>query len=158
MRTDCSVERILIEQGRATGVVLRRGSVQETLRAAGGVALCAGAFNSPQLLMLSGIGPGAHLAEHGITVARECAAVGADLQDHIDYVASFETQSRDFIGDSLAGSWAMARAVIEHRLRRTGRMTTPYAESGGFWRSRPDAPAAAAQALWLARRCARRHS
>lgn len=91
--------------------------------------------------MLSGIGPGAHLADHGIPVVRDCAAVGADLQDHIDYVSSWETQSRDFFGDSLEGTVRMARAVIEHRRRRTGAMTTPYAETGGFWRVMPDAPA-----------------
>ena len=61
VRTGALVEKILIEEGRATGVVIRRGSKRETLRARGGVVLSAGAFGSPQILMLSGIGPGAHL-------------------------------------------------------------------------------------------------
>ena len=68
-------------------------------------------------------------------------AVGSDLQDHIDYVSSWETQSKDFIGDSLAGTVRMAKAIVEHRRRRTGIMTTPYAEAGGFWKVMPDAPA-----------------
>lgn len=139
--TGTLVERIVIEDGRATGVTIRRGGKRETLRAGGGVVLSAGAFNSPQILMLSGIGPGEHLREHGIEVVLDRPAVGSDLQDHIDYVSSWATESRDFIGDSLAGTWRMLKAIVEHRRRRTGAMTTPYAEAGGFWRVLPDSPA-----------------
>lgn len=139
--TGTLVERIVIEDGRATGVTIRRGGKRETLRAGGGVVLSAGAFNSPQILMLSGMGPGEHLREHGIEVVLDRPAVGSDLQDHIDYVSSWETESRDFIGDSLAGTWRMLKAIAEHRRRRTGAMTTPYAEAGGFWRVLPDSPA-----------------
>jgi choline dehydrogenase-like flavoprotein len=141
VKTGALVERILVEEGRATGVVIKRGWKRETLRARGAVILSAGAFNSPQILMLSGIGPGAELQRHGIAVTRDCAAVGADLQDHIDYVASWETASTEPFGDSLAGSWRMVKAIVEHRRRRTGIMTTCFAESGGFWASAPDAPA-----------------
>ena len=145
IRTGALVERILIEDGLATGVVLRRGREQEIIRARAGVVLSAGAFNSPQILMLSGIGPAAHLAEHGIATKVNRAAVGSDLQDHIDYVASFETQSTEPFGDSLAGTWRMAKAVLEHRFKRTGIMTTCFAESGGFARTDPAAPAADVQ-------------
>ncbi len=141
VRIGVTVQRILIEQGRATGVIYSVAGKRRQVNARGAVVLSAGAFNSPQVLMLSGIGPGAHLAEHGIGVERDCGAVGSDLQDHIDYVSSWETRSRDFIGDSIEGAVRMARAIIEHRRRRTGPMTTPYAETGGFWRVMPDAPA-----------------
>lgn len=141
VRTGALVERILIEDGRATGVVIKRGFKRETLRARGAVILSAGAFNSPQILMLSGIGPGTELQRHGIAVTREVAGVGADLQDHIDYVGSWETASTEPFGDSLGGSWRMVKAMIEHRRKRTGIMTTCFAESGGFWASSPDAPA-----------------
>jgi choline dehydrogenase-like flavoprotein len=141
IRTGALVERLLIEDGRAVGVVIKRGWKRETVRAKGAVILSAGAFNSPQILMLSGIGPGAHLQGHGIGVVRDAAAVGADLQDHIDYVASWETASTDPFGDSPAGSWRMVKAMIEHRRKRTGIMTTCFAESGGFWQSSPDLPA-----------------
>ena len=141
IRTGALVEKIIVEEGRATGVAIRRGSKRETLRARAGVVLSAGAFNSPQILMLSGIGPGAHLAEHGIEVIADRAGVGADLQDHIDYVASWETRSTDPLGDSPAGTWRMVKAIFEHRTKRTGIMTTCFAESGGFWKSRPDVPA-----------------
>ena len=141
IRTDALVERLVVEEGRVTGVAIRVGGQTQVLRASAGVVLSAGAFNSPQIMMLSGIGPADHLASVGINPLADVAAVGADLQDHIDYVASFETQSKDFFGSSLAGSLKMLRAIIQHRLNRTGVMTTPFAESGGFWRSTPDAPA-----------------
>ncbi len=141
IRTGALVEKILIEGGRATGVVIRRGSQRETLRARGGVILSAGAFNSPQILMLSGIGPGAHLKDKGIDVVLDRASVGANLQDHIDYVSSWETRSTDPLGDSLGGTWRMVKAIFEHRTKRTGIMTTCFAEAGGFWKSRPDLPA-----------------
>ena len=141
IKTGALVERLVIEQDRVTGVAVRFGKRREVLRARGGVVLSAGAFGSPQVLMLSGIGPGAHLAEHGIAVSRDCTAVGSDLQDHIDYVSSFQTASTDPFGDSLGGTWRMIKAVIEHRRKRTGILTTCFAEAGGFWRSRPDLPA-----------------
>lgn len=141
VRIGVTVQQIVIEGGRATGVIYSVAGKRRQVKARGGVVLSAGAFNSPQILMLSGVGPGAHLAEHGISVKRDCNAVGSDLQDHIDYVSSWETKSRDFIGDSLEGTVRMAKAIIEHRRRRTGIMTTPYAESGGFWKVMPDAPA-----------------
>ncbi|MBN8845657.1 MAG: GMC family oxidoreductase N-terminal domain-containing protein [Sphingomonadales bacterium] len=141
VRTGALVEQILIENGRATGVVIRRGGRAETLRARGGVVLSAGAFNSPQILMLSGIGPAAHLKDKGIEVVADRAGVGADLQDHIDYVSSWETRSTDPLGDSLSGTWRMVKAIFEHRTRRTGIMTTCFAEAGGFWKSHPDLPA-----------------
>ena len=141
VRTGALVERILIEDGRATGVVLRGKNGPETLRARGGVVLSAGAFNSPQILMLSGIGPADHLQAMGLGVVVDKAAVGSDLQDHIDYVVSYKTTSNVPFGDSLAGTWRMAKALLEHRTKRTGILTTCFAESGGFWRTTPDVPA-----------------
>ena len=139
--THALVERLVIEDGRVTGVAIRRGRKREIVTARSGVILSAGAFNSPQILMLSGIGPADHLKEHGIPVLRDVPAVGSELQDHIDYVSSWKTESKDPIGDSLAGTARMAKAVIEHRRKRTGIMTTPYAEAGGFWTVGKDAPA-----------------
>lgn len=141
VRIGVTVQRIVIENGRATGVIYAIAGKQRQVIARGAVVLSAGAFNSPQVLMLSGIGPGGHLAEHGIEVKRDCAAVGSDLQDHPDYVSSWQTASREFVGDSVEGTVRMAKAIFEHRRRRTGIMTTPYAESGGFWKVMPDAPA-----------------
>lgn len=142
IRTGAMVEKVVIEQGRVTGVAVRFGKKREVIRARGGVVLSAGAFGSPQILMLSGIGPAGHLAERGVKVTLDKPAVGADLQDHIDFVASWATESKELIGDSVGGSWRMLKAIIEHRRKRTGIMTTPFAEGGGFWRSEPSLPAA----------------
>ncbi|MCL4671624.1 MAG: GMC family oxidoreductase N-terminal domain-containing protein [Sphingomonadaceae bacterium] len=141
IRTGTVVEKLVIEQGRVSGVAIRRGRKREVIHASGGVILSAGAFNSPQILMLSGIGPGDHLREHGIEVVLDKPAVGSDLQDHIDYVSGWQTESDVPIGDSLKGTLRMAKAIVEHRRKRTGIMTTCYAEAGGFWSVMPDAPA-----------------
>ncbi|MGI8942850.1 MAG: GMC family oxidoreductase [Qipengyuania sp.] len=142
-RIGVTVQQIEIdrETRRANGVTYSVGTKRRTVRARGAVVLSAGAFNSPQLLMLSGIGPAGHLQQHGLTALRDCPAVGSDLQDHIDYVSSWETANTDFFGDSLAGTIRMAKALIEHRRHRTGIFTTPYAEAGGFWKVMEDSPA-----------------
>jgi choline dehydrogenase-like flavoprotein len=67
--------------------------------------------------------------------------VGRNLQDHIDYVSGWETDSDEPFGSSLKGTLRMAAAVLEHRRKRTGVMTTPFAEAGGFWKVMADAPA-----------------
>ncbi|NVD44649.1 GMC family oxidoreductase [Qipengyuania atrilutea] len=139
--TRSRVEKLLIENGRVTGVSIRQGRRRKTVTARYGVVLAAGAFNSPQILMASGIGPAEHLREHGIKVVDDRPAVGSDLQDHIDYVSSWETTSRETIGDSREGTLRMMKAMVEHRRKRTGIMTTPYAEAGGFWTVGEDAPA-----------------
>ncbi len=141
IRTGVLVERLVIEQGRVAGVAIMQGSKREVVRARRGVILSAGAFNSPQILMLSGIGPGEHLKQHGIEVALDKPAVGSDLQDHIDYISSWQIQSTDTFGDSRQAKWRMVKAIIEHRRKRTGIMTTCFAEAGGFWTVMPDSPA-----------------
>jgi choline dehydrogenase len=74
--------RIMFEDGRAIGVTVRRDGREETLRAARGVILAAGAYGTPQLLQLSGIGPAEHLRQHGIPVLRDIPGVGSNLQEH----------------------------------------------------------------------------
>lgn len=138
VETGALVEKILIENGRATGVRIRQGSKTRTLRARRAVILSGGAFGTPQTLMLSGIGPAAHLKDMGIEVLVDRPAVGADLQDHIDYVAGFETGGDIFNGTTLSASIRFLKSVFEWRSKRTGTLTTPYAEAGGFAKTRPD--------------------
>jgi choline dehydrogenase-like flavoprotein len=140
--TGALTEKIIIENGRATGLVIRQGrNSRRTVKARAAVILSAGAFGSPQVLQLSGIGPAEHLRGLGIGVVDDKAAVGSDLQDHIDYVSSFEAASMDFFGTSMAGNWKMVKAMVEHMRKRTGAMTTCYAEGGGFWKTTPELPA-----------------
>ena len=139
--TEALGERVLFENGKAWGVAYRRGNENRVIRARKAVVLGGGVFGTPQLLMLSGIGPAAHLAEHGITPILDRPAVGENLQDHIDYVAAFETAGRFFLGQSLAGTAGMVGAVVRWLRSRSGMMTTPFAEAGGFLTLDPAAPA-----------------
>ena len=143
VRVGVTVQRIEIDAdtNRATGVTYSAGNRRRTVRARGGVVLSAGAFNSPQILMLSGIGPGDELTQAGLAVTHDRGEVGKNLQDHIDYVSSWESPSTELFGDSLKATIRMAKALVEHRRKRTGIFTTPYAEAGGFWKVMPDAPA-----------------
>lgn len=140
---DALVDRILFTEGRASGVAYRKGGQAREIRARRAVVLAAGAFQTPQLLMLSGIGPGAHLAAMGIETRLDRPAVGADLQDHIDYTAAFETEGSFFLGRSTAGTLKSLGAMVQWLFTRGGGMTSPYAEAGGFLRTelagaRPD--------------------
>ncbi|MBU4183224.1 MAG: choline dehydrogenase [Gammaproteobacteria bacterium] len=129
---------------RAQGVEYRpdggRGTLQTLLLNPGGeVLLSAGAFGSPQLLMLSGIGPAAHLAEHGIGVVHALPGVGENLHDHPDVVMVVDAPKlTDLFGLSLAGVARMVRGLFEWRRSRSGPLTTNFAEAGGFIKSAPD--------------------
>lgn len=141
VRTGVRVENIVIENRRATGVRVTANGKTETLNARGGVVLSGGAFASPQLLMLSGVGPGAQLQQHGIALVHDSAEVGEGLQDHVDFVGSWMTRSRVPIGFTFGGALTMIRAIAEYRRSRSGMMTSPMAEAGGFWRTQADLPA-----------------
>ncbi len=140
-----STRVLMAEDGplRAVGVAFRpdggRGAEQVlSLRPGGEVLLSAGAFGSPQLLMLSGIGPGAHLQSHGLGVAHDLSGVGANLHDHPDVVLVHDApQLTDLFGLSLAGAARLMRGAIEWRRQRSGPLTTNFAEAGGFIRSQP---------------------
>jgi choline dehydrogenase len=85
--------RVVIEDGRAVGVEVERGGKIEVIRAEAEVILAASSINSPKLLMLSGIGPAAHLAEHGIEVVADRPGVGQNLQDHLElYIQAAASQ------------------------------------------------------------------
>lgn len=137
--TDAMVERVMFEDGRVWGVAYQRDGQAKVIRAKRAVVMAGGAFQTPQLLMLSGIGPGAHLKEWGLAVQVDAQGVGADLQDHIDYVAAFETRG-SFMGRSAMGSLKSMGSMIRWLATRKGAMTSPYAEAGGFMATNPDSP------------------
>ena len=131
-------------QRRAVGVEYRadggRGAAQTlTLNPGGEVLLSAGAFGSPQLLMLSGIGPASHLAEHGIPVVHHLPGVGENLHDHPDVVMVVNAPKvTELFGITLPGVLNMVRGVFEWRNRRSGMLTSNFAEAGGFIKSAPE--------------------
>jgi choline dehydrogenase-like flavoprotein len=138
--TGAHATRLLLDGRRASGVEYRRtdGSSARVL-ARREVLLAAGAFQSPQLLMLSGIGPGAHLREHGIPVVHDLAGVGGALHDHPDVVQVVDAPGQtELFGLSVKGAARLLRGVFEWRERRTGPLTTNFAEAGAFLRSRPE--------------------
>ncbi|CAN5345240.1 hypothetical protein BH09PSE4_BH09PSE4_19180 [soil metagenome] len=117
-----------------------QGGEAKVIRARHAVVLAAGVFQTPQLLMLSGIGPGRHLRETGLPVRVDRPAVGTNLQDHIDYVAAFEVDGTEFFGRSLKGTFQAAASLVRWLRTREGPMTTPYAEAGGFLKVDPASP------------------
>ena len=139
--TDAQVLRVLLEGRRAIGVEYRRNGVVERIRASREVLLCAGALQSPQVLMLSGIGPGDHLNALGIPVAHHLPGVGRHLHDHVDVVQVYAApRLTEMFGVTPGGIVRMIRGIFEWRNRRSGMLTTNFAEAGGFIRSRPDEP------------------
>jgi choline dehydrogenase-like flavoprotein len=137
--TDVLVTQLLFEGGRASGVEIREGGALRRLQARREVLLCAGALQSPQLLMLSGIGDGAELQRHGIAVRQHLPGVGRQLQDHVDVVQVVDApRLTDLFGLSLAGAWHALQGIFEWRRARRGMLTTNFAEAGAFLRSGPE--------------------
>jgi choline dehydrogenase-like flavoprotein len=139
--TDAQVTRVLLEGRRATGVEYRKGGVRRQLTAAREVILSAGALLSPQLLMLSGIGPAQQLQQHGIAVVHDLPGVGMNLHDHVDVVLVVDAPHlKDLFGLSPSGLMRIAKGMFEWRDRRSGMLTTNYAEAGGFVKSASGEP------------------
>jgi choline dehydrogenase-like flavoprotein len=136
--TGARATRVLLEGRRAVGVEFRHdwGTQQATARRE--VVVSGGAFQSPQLLMLSGIGDGEQLKKFGIEVAHHLPGVGRNLRDHVDYVFAFGSKSLDLFGSSLAGGLRLMREIGRYRRERRGMITTNFAEAGGFLKTSPD--------------------
>ena len=133
--TRTRTERVMTDGLRATGVV----AGGRRIKARREVILSAGAFGSPQLLMLSGIGPRDELAAHGIDRVHELPGVGQNLQDHLDYVISYKSKRNDVIGLGPPKATAdLIRAALRWRRDGTGLFATPFAEGGAFLKSAPD--------------------
>ena len=134
--TKAHTSKILIENQRAVGVEYFRDGQRQQLRANREVLLSAGALQSPQILMLSGIGPKAHLESHGIAPLLDLPGVGQNLHDHMDVVQMLDgSQLRDAIGISLGGSVKLLQGIAQWRNQRTGMLTSNVAEAGGFIKS-----------------------
>jgi len=142
IETHAHATRIIFEGKRAVGIEFVQKGVKRSLRARHELILSSGAFNSPQLLLLSGVGPADDLLKLDIPVVHELPGVGQNLVDHIDYVHSYRVKSRKLIGLSLAGIWDMAKAVMGYWRHRTGPLTTNFAEACAFVKTRSPLPQA----------------
>ena len=138
IRTDTVVTKVLLEGRRARGVVCSSNGGAETLRAEREVILAAGAFHSPQLLMLSGVGPGDHLRDHGIALAHELPGVGANLQDHLEVHMQWRADRRH-TRNRYAGPLARLVVGAQWLLTRRGVCASTQVEVGAFTRTSPQA-------------------
>ena len=138
VQTRAQVTRLLLEGRRAVGVEFRQDGQLRQIRARREVILAAGAFQSPQILMLSGIGDAAALGAHGIAVVHHLPGVGCNLQDHPDFVFNYRSNAPYFFGFTWRSIGCQIGAVIEYWRKRRGMMTTNFAECGGFLKTRPE--------------------
>lgn len=136
--TRAMAQKVEMQDGRAIGVRIKHGGQVKLVEAGREVILCGGAFGSPQLLMLSGIGPRDELAAHGIEVKHEAPGVGQNLQDHLDYILSYHSKRDDVVGLGPKGLMDLAKAGLRWRKDGTGLFASPFAEGGAFLKSAPD--------------------
>jgi choline dehydrogenase-like flavoprotein len=134
---DAAVLRVLFDGTRAKGVEVMRGGVRQIIEARAEVVLSAGTFNSPQLLMCSGIGPADHLRAFGIPVLHDAPEVGRNLTDHVDFTLNKRVRSTQLIGFSLRGFAKMVPGFVSYLRSGRGMLTSNVAEAGGFLKSRP---------------------
>ncbi len=134
--TDTQVRRVLFDGRRATGVEVIQGG-QTRVIAGGQIILSAGAIGSPQILQLSGIGPGALLHSMGIEVLRDCA-VGENLQDHLQIRCAYRVEDAVTLNQMTRHWWGKARIAAQYALFRNGPMSMAPSQLGAFARSSPD--------------------
>lgn len=136
--TDATAQRVLLQGGVARQVQVQQGGQTLNLTARREILISSGAFQSPALLMRSGIGPGAHLQAMGIATQCDLPGVGENLHDHPDVVLVADAPHTELFGVSPVGAWKLLQGVQQWRQHRKGLLTTNFAEAGGFFKSSPD--------------------
>jgi choline dehydrogenase len=145
MWTSAHVDRLLIERQadgskRCKGVQVWTGDEMVTVTSTGEVILSAGSIGSPQILQLSGIGPGALLQQHGIAVVHDAPGVGENLQDHLQIRAVFKVSGVATL-NTMASSWlGKLKIGVEYAVKRSGPMSMAPSQLGAFTRSSPELP------------------
>ena len=129
--------RILFEGRRAVGVEYRKDGATHVARASGEVIVSGGAFNSPQLLQLSGVGPADLLRQHGIDVVADMPGVGADLQDHYQARFNYRCTEPITINDMMGSMTGRIAAGLRYALLRKGFLTVGAGYAGGFFKTDP---------------------
>ncbi|MEQ8481718.1 MAG: GMC family oxidoreductase N-terminal domain-containing protein [Hoeflea sp.] len=137
--TNAHVTGLSFDGARVTGVTYRRGGKLVTVRAGREVILSGGAVNSPQILQLSGIGPGAHLKSLGIDVRRDNPNVGRNLEDHVGTNYTFRANCAT-INQQLGPWWGKLHAGLRYVLMRDGPLSVSLNQAGGFIRTDPNRP------------------
>lgn len=135
--TRARATRVLFEGRRAVGVVYRKRGKTHQIKARREVILAGGAFNTPHLLQLSGVGRPEDILPHGIELVHELHGVGQNLQDHLDVILGFTSQDRDNVGISLLGGLSLMRHLWTWSRHGKSMAATPVAEAGAFLKSDP---------------------
>jgi choline dehydrogenase len=134
--TEALVENVIIESKVAKGVKLSKDGQPLTLSANKEVIISSGAINSPQILMLSGIGPKQHLAEHGIDCKVDLPGVGQNLQDHLDALVQHRCKAKKGYAVALSAIPKYVKSVFQYLFKRNGLFSSNIAEAGGFVKTR----------------------
>jgi choline dehydrogenase-like flavoprotein len=138
IETHAHTSRLLIESGRVVGVEYRQNGTLHQTRCGGDVVLAAGAVNSPQILQLSGIGPGALLQKHGIDLQLDSPEIGGNLQDHLQLRCAWKLQDAKTLNTMANSLYGKAKIGFEYLLKRSGPMSMAPSQLGAFTKSRPD--------------------
>ncbi len=138
VETRALATKVIFEGKRAVGVEYTQNGVRKIVRATREVILAGGAINSPQLLQLSGIGPGALLAEHGIEVVVDLPGVGENLQDHYVMAVTYRLKAGTVSVNELTKGPRFVGEVLKYAFQRKGLLTLSAAHVAAFCKSRPD--------------------
>jgi choline dehydrogenase-like flavoprotein len=138
LETGCMVEGIVFDAKRATGVRWKQNGQPRMARCRGEVILAAGSIGSTQILLLSGVGPAAHLQEHGIPVVLDRPGVGANLQDHLQLRMIYKVDGITTLNERYHAPLGFARMLAEYALFRRGPLTMAPSQLGLFTRSDSD--------------------
>jgi choline dehydrogenase-like flavoprotein len=138
LETGCLVEGVVFEGRRAVGVRWRKDGETRFARCRGEVILAAGAIGSPQIMLLSGVGPAEHLREHGIAVVADRPGVGANLQDHLQLRMIYRVDGISTLNERYHAPLGLTRMLLEYALFRRGPLTMAPSQLGLFTRSDAD--------------------
>jgi len=135
--TNTSVTKLLINDKKCQGVEIKHQGELINITATNEVLLAAGAFTSPQLLLLSGIGANEDLEPFGIKQALELPGVGENLSDHLDYISAYQANTHKIFGLSLKGCVFFSKELVKYAVKRQGIFSSNFAETGGFLKTDP---------------------
>jgi choline dehydrogenase-like flavoprotein len=135
LETHAMVEQLVVNSGRVTGLRFRQGSAVRTVSAKREVVLAAGSIGSPQILQLSGIGPGALLRKYGIEVQHELPGVGENLQDHLQVRCAYKVSGVKTMNERYQSLLQRAGFALDYAVRRRGPMTMAPSQLGAFTKS-----------------------
>lgn len=135
--TKARASKIIFEGKRAVGVEYRIGKQAHRVTAQKEVILSSGAFQSPQLLMLSGVGRSQDLKPHGINMVHDLQGVGQNLQDHLDVILAYKTKDTDNIGLGLRAALKLTTEIFKWRKHGNSMVASTIAEAGSFFKSSP---------------------